>query len=63
MFATVQHPVRGEVTIPGWPVKMSDSQVVVASSPLLGEHNEDVLAEWLGQVPARVNGQNGKHEA
>ena len=41
---------------------MSDSQVAVTSSPLLGEHHEEVLAEWLGQVPAGVGGQNGKHE-
>ena len=63
MFVTVKHPVRGDVTIPGWPVKMSDSKVAISSSPLLGEHNEAVLAEWLGQVPAGVAGQNGKHEA
>jgi len=54
MFATVKHPVRGEVTIPGWPVKMSDSQVTVMTSPLLGEHNEEVLSEWLGYSPAAV---------
>src|SRR5581483_6582552 len=59
MFVTVDHPVRGEVTIPGWPVKMSDSQVAVTTSPLLGEHQDAVLAEWLGQVPAGVSGQNG----
>lgn len=48
MFATIEHPGRGPVTIPGFPVKMSDSQVPVRSSPLLGEHTPEVLAEWLG---------------
>jgi formyl-CoA transferase len=54
MFATVKHPVRGEVTIPGWPVKMTDSEVQVVTSPLLGEHNADVLGEWLGYSAAQV---------
>jgi formyl-CoA transferase len=54
MFATVTHPVRGDVTIPGWPVKMSDSEVPVITSPLLGQHNEEVLGEWLGYSPEKV---------
>jgi len=54
MFATVNHPVRGDVTIPGWPVKMSDSEVPVVTSPLLGQHNEEMLGEWLGYPPERV---------
>jgi formyl-CoA transferase len=54
MFVTVHHPVRGDVTIPGWPVKLSDSEVKVVASPLLGQHNEEVLYEWLGYTPAQV---------
>lgn len=48
IFAEVDHPVRGKITIPGWPVKMSGSYVKVAASPLLGADNADVYAEWLG---------------
>jgi formyl-CoA transferase len=48
VIVTVDHPVRGPVTMPGWPVKMSDSHVAVRSAPLLGQHTEEVLSEWLG---------------
>jgi crotonobetainyl-CoA:carnitine CoA-transferase CaiB-like acyl-CoA transferase len=45
---TIEHPVRGPVTMPGCPVKMSESHVPVRSAPLLGAHTEEVLSEWLG---------------
>ncbi len=54
MFATVEHPVRGPITMPGWPVKLSESEVPVRSAPLLGQHTEEVLAEWLGLSPKEV---------
>jgi formyl-CoA transferase len=48
IFVEVEHPVRGKVVIPGWPVKMSDSYVPVKASPVLGANNADVYSEWLG---------------
>ncbi len=48
MFSTVSHPDRGEVVVPGWPVRMSASDVPFLPSPGLGEHTEDVLSGWLG---------------
>lgn len=48
IFVTVDHPVHGQVTIPGWPVQMSRSPAQVSAPPLPGEHTAEVIEEWLG---------------
>ncbi|MFM9972839.1 MAG: CoA transferase [Burkholderiales bacterium] len=48
LFVTVQHPVRGDFTMPGFPVKMSDSHVPVTCAPMLGAQNDEVYGEMLG---------------
>ena len=47
-FVTIQHPKRGEVTIPGAMIKLSDSAVPIVSPPLLGADNEAVYGGLLG---------------
>jgi len=54
MFADIEHPVRGTITMPGWPVKMSECEVPVQTSPLLGQHTAEVLAEWLDMTREEV---------
>jgi formyl-CoA transferase len=44
---TVNHPERGEWEFPASPVRLSDSQVEVLPSPLLGEHTVEVLTREL----------------
>ncbi len=49
----VDHPARGKYLTVGNPIKMSDSPTEVTRSPLLGEHNEEVLVE-LGYGKAEI---------
>ncbi|WP_158840180.1 formyl-CoA transferase [Saccharothrix deserti] len=49
----VEHPERGAYKTVGSPLKLSDSPVDVQRSPLLGEHNGEVLAE-LGYLPDQL---------
>lgn len=47
-FVTFQHPQRGEVTIPGNMIKLSDSHVKIESPPLLGADNQAIYGGLLG---------------
>jgi len=53
MIVTVDHPERGAFKTVGCPIKLSDSPVKVETSPLLGQHNEDVYVRELGLDPER----------
>ena len=44
----VDHPERGPYLTVGCPVKLSASPADVQRSPLLGEHNEEILRDVLG---------------
>ena len=54
VMTTVNHPQRGEVIVSGWPLSMSDTKVPVKSSPLHGEHNEDIYGSWLALSPDEI---------
>jgi formyl-CoA transferase len=43
----MDHP-NGPFKMPGWPVRIDGAPPRVTASPLLGEHNADVLSGWLG---------------
>jgi len=55
MFATLRHPKRGEITMPGWPVKMSQSHVPLQAAPLLGQDNAAVYGDLLGCTPEQLD--------
>ena len=55
MYVEVDHPKRGKWWNVGMPIKLSASPAKIERSPLLGEHNDDVLTNVLGYDAARVN--------
>ena len=52
MIQKIEHPVRGPVIVPGWPLRMSDSEVPL--NPVLGADSEAIYGEWLGCSPDEV---------
>ncbi len=53
-FVMVDHPVRGKMKMPGWPVKMGETYVESTAAPLLGADNEAVYGEVLGLSPEEI---------
>ena len=54
-FVTVDHPQRGSFTMPGWPVRMTDSSVPIVAAPLLGQQSREVLGEVLNMEPGELD--------
>ena len=50
----IDHPERGKYLTVGNPIKLSDSPVDVQRSPLLGEHNDEILRTFLKYSDAEV---------
>jgi CoA:oxalate CoA-transferase len=55
MFVKVDHPTMGELVLPGFPIKFSETKGdISAPSPLLGEHNVEVYTKVLGLTEEKV---------
>jgi crotonobetainyl-CoA:carnitine CoA-transferase CaiB-like acyl-CoA transferase len=44
----MEHPTAGPFKMPGWPVRFGGRTPEVKPAPLLGQHTNEVLGEWLG---------------
>jgi formyl-CoA transferase len=56
MLMEIDHPTAGKVRMAGIPVKFSETPAAVRKPPpLLGEHNEEVLKNWLGMSAAAID--------
>ena len=55
MVIGLEHPTAGPMRVTGVPVKLSETPgAVTAPPPLLGEHTERVLSEWLNMDAGEV---------
>ena len=48
IMQTMVHPVHRPFKMPGWPVRVDGKPSRIAPSPVLGEHTDTVLSDWLG---------------
>ena len=55
IFQNMEHPKRGSYKMPGWPVKVGGGHLPVPPSPLLGEHVDSVLEEWLNMTDDEIS--------
>ena len=46
---TMRHPKAGDYVMSGWPVRFSGEPPEIGPAPLLGEHADAVLGDWLGE--------------
>jgi len=50
----IEHPTTGKLTVPAWPVRFDGAPPRVKPSPLLGQHNGEILGQWLGIAAGEV---------
>ena len=55
IMQTVEHPTTGTYKMPAWPVRFDGAPPRVKPSPLLGQHNAEILGGWLGIGTAEVD--------
>ena len=52
---TIQDRILGDLDVPGFALRFSAfPQPLELQAPMLGEHNEEILTQWLGYTPDEV---------
>ena len=56
----MQHPKHAPYKMPGWPVRIDGTTPKLEASPMLGEHNAQVLESWLGMKSTDIAALQGE---
>lgn len=57
MLERIRHPEFGDMVVSRSPLNfLGSDRIVLQPSPMLGEHNVEVLGEWLGVPPGELAG-------
>jgi crotonobetainyl-CoA:carnitine CoA-transferase CaiB-like acyl-CoA transferase len=54
VMQTMVHPVHRPFKMPAWPVRVDGKAARLKASPVLGEHTEAVISDWLGLNKAAI---------
>ena len=54
VMQTMVHPVHQPFKMPGWPVRVDGKATRLKASPVLGEHTDQVISDWLGLNDAAI---------
>ncbi|MGK0170008.1 MAG: crotonobetainyl-CoA:carnitine CoA-transferase CaiB-like acyl-CoA transferase [Gammaproteobacteria bacterium] len=54
VMQTMVHPKHRPFKMPAWPVRIDGKAARLSASPMLGEHNDEVMSDWLGLTDAAV---------
>lgn len=54
VMQTMVHPVHRPFKMPAWPVRVDGKATRLTASPMLGEHTDDVISDWLGLNDAAI---------
>ena len=54
ILQVMNHPETGAFKMPSWPVRIDGAPPLLKPSPMLGQHNEEVLRDWLGVAGAQI---------
>ncbi len=63
LLHTLQHPVSGAIRVIGPPWIMGGAQAELTPPPVLNQHREEVLREWLGWDAEKIGRLHGRSDA